>query len=145
MKRLLQALARVVLVFDWPLMIILALLATLGLVIMHSAVGGTEWRFADQSRNFLIAFACMWVMAMLPLPALMKLTLPMYAAGVMLLPSYIPTRVAVDNDIEEWSAPEPSQWMVLTPKGMAATMLEPNEVLGGGKDNGVFRRLGDVR
>ena len=72
-------------------------------------------------------------------------TIAVVTAGVMLLPAYAPTRVAVDHDIEEWSAPEPSQWMVLTPKGMAATVLEPNEVLGGGNDNGVFRRLGDVR
>lgn len=72
-------------------------------------------------------------------------TIAVVAAGVMLLPAYVPTRVAVDHDIEEWSAPEPAQWMVLTPKGMAATVLEPNEVLGGGGDNGVFRRLGDVR
>ena len=37
------------------------------------------------------------------------------------------------------------QWTVLTPKGMAAAVLEPNEVLGGGGEQGVFRRLGDVR
>jgi hypothetical protein len=37
------------------------------------------------------------------------------------------------------------QWTVLTPKGMAAAVLEPNEVLSGGGEQGVFRRLGDVR
>ena len=67
------------------------------------------------------------------------------AAGVVLLPAYVPTAVAVDHDIEEWSPPAPMQWTVLTPRGMATVVLEPNEVLGGGGEQGVFRRLGDVR
>jgi transposase-like protein len=67
------------------------------------------------------------------------------AAGLVLLPAYVPTAVAVDHEIEEWSPPAPMQWTVLTPKGMAAAVLEPNEVLGGGGEQGVFRRLGDVR
>ena len=71
-------------------------------------------------------------------------TVAAVAAGLVLLPAYIPTAVAVD-DIEEWSAPAPTEWMVLTPKGMAATVLEPNELLGGGGEQGVFRRLGDAR
>ena len=72
-------------------------------------------------------------------------TIAAVGAGVVLLPAYVPPVVAVERDIEEWSAPEPHQWMVLTPKGMAATVLEPNEVLSGGGEPGVFRRLGDVR
>ena len=67
------------------------------------------------------------------------------AAGVLLLPAYVPTAVAVDHDIEEWSPPAPMQWTVLTPRGMAAAVLEPNEVLSGDGEQGVFRRLGDVR
>ena len=67
------------------------------------------------------------------------------AAGVLLLPAYVPTAVAVDHDIEEWSPPAPMQWTAMTPKGMAAAVLEPNEVLSGGGEQGVFRRLGDVR
>ena len=66
------------------------------------------------------------------------------AAGVVLLPPYLPPAVAFDHDIEEWSPPAPMQWTVLTPKGMAALVLEPNEVLGGGEP-GAFRRLGDAR
>ena len=41
---------------DWPLMLILVILAGIGLLVMHSAVGGTDWRFADQTRNFAVAF-----------------------------------------------------------------------------------------
>jgi hypothetical protein len=36
------------------------------------------------------------------------------------------------------------QWTVLTAKGMAAAVIEPNEVLSGG-DQGLFRRLVDPR
>ena len=36
---------------DWPLLLILALLSGLGMTVMHSAVGDTDWRFADQGRK----------------------------------------------------------------------------------------------
>ncbi|MVW78619.1 rod shape-determining protein RodA [Bordetella sp. 02P26C-1] len=85
MKRLGAILARVFLAFDWPLLVILLLFAALGLTIMHSAVGNTDWRFAEQSRNFLIAFGAMWVVALVPPPMLMRLALPFYIVGVVLL------------------------------------------------------------
>lgn len=85
MKRLGAILARVFLAFDWPLLVILLLLTALGLTIMHSAVGSTDWRFADQSRNFLIAFGAMWVVALVPPPMLMRMALPFYIVGVVLL------------------------------------------------------------
>jgi len=85
MKRLLHTASRAVMVFDWPLMLILLLLSALGLLVMHSAVGSTEWRFAEQSRNFLIAFAVLWATAMLPLGLIQKLSLPAYLIGVLLL------------------------------------------------------------
>lgn len=71
--------------FDWPLLLILALLATLGMTVMHSAVGGTDWRFAEQGRNFLIAFFVMWAVAMIPPSKIMKLVIPFYILGVALL------------------------------------------------------------
>src|SRR5690606_12352954 len=59
--------------------------AALGLTVMHSAVGSTDWRFAEQSRNFLIAFCAMWVVALVPPKMLMRLALPFYVLGVLLL------------------------------------------------------------
>jgi len=85
MRRLLYYAARVLTAFDWPLLLILLLLAGLGLTVMHSAVGGTDWRFADQARNFLIAFAVMWAVALIPPPTLRRLALPFYVVGVVLL------------------------------------------------------------
>ncbi len=72
-------------VFDWPLLALLAIMAILGLTVMHSAVGGTDWRFADQLRNFLIAFAFMWGAALVPPPLLMRLAPYFYVIGVVLL------------------------------------------------------------
>lgn len=85
MKRFLNAVLRVLTAFDWPLLAMLVLFTALGLTVMHSAVGGTDWRFADQARNFAIAFAVMWAVALIPPPTLMKLALPFYLVGVVLL------------------------------------------------------------
>lgn len=85
MKRLGQFCYRALTAFDWPLLTLLVLMAVLGMTVMHSAVGGTDWRFADQLRNYLIAFSAMWFMAMLPQPWLMRLALPAYLCGVALL------------------------------------------------------------
>ena len=70
---------------DWPLMLILVILAGIGLLVMHSAVGGTDWRFADQTRNFAVALVAMWVVAMTPPHSLLKLAVPFYALGLVLL------------------------------------------------------------
>jgi rod shape determining protein RodA len=85
MKRIMQWVIRAVTAFDWPLLSLLVLMTILGMTVMHSAVGGTDWRFADQSRNFLIAFIFMWAAAMVPPPMLMRLAPYFYVMGVVLL------------------------------------------------------------
>ena len=85
MKMLLQGVLRALRSLDWPLLAILVLMTLLGLTIMHSAVGGTDWRFADQSRHFLLAFIAMWVVAIVPLPRLMQFAPWIYTSGVLLL------------------------------------------------------------
>ena len=52
---------------------------------MHSAVGNTDWRFAEQARNFSISFAALWVIALVPPRLLMKAAPPIYVLGVILL------------------------------------------------------------
>lgn len=85
MKRAARQGMRLLGVFDWPLLALLVIMALLGLTIMHSAVGGTDWRFADQARNFLIAFAAMWIAAALSPPLLLRLSPYIYMVGVVLL------------------------------------------------------------
>lgn len=85
MKRAVQQGIRILNAFDWPLLALLVIMSVLGLTIMHSAVGGTDWRFADQARNFLIAFVALWVAAALPPPLLLRLSPIVYVMGVILL------------------------------------------------------------
>jgi rod shape determining protein RodA len=85
MKRLKDLLVYVFGALDWPLMFILLLCAALGMTVMHSAVGGFDGRFVDQSRNFLVAFAAMWIVALIPPNQLMRLAVPAYVVGVVLL------------------------------------------------------------
>lgn len=85
MKRLVRLVVHAFTAFDWPLFALLVLLALLGMTVMHSAVGDTDWRFAEQVRNFMIAFVVMWIAALVPPPMLMKLAPWAYALGVVLL------------------------------------------------------------
>lgn len=85
MKRVMRIVVQAFTAFDWPLLALLMLLALLGMTVMHSAVGDTDWRFADQLRNFMVAFIVMWVAALIPPPLLMRLAPWVYAFGVILL------------------------------------------------------------
>src|SRR5690554_592186 len=85
MKRLVRLVMHAFTAFDWPLFALLVLLALLGMTVMHSAVGDTDWRFAEQVRNFMVAFIVMWIAALVPPPMLMKLAPWAYAVGVVLL------------------------------------------------------------
>jgi len=80
-----RALVARIWVFDWMLLLILCLLACVGLVSMYSAGGGFDGRFADQSRNFGIALVAMWIAAQFSPQALMRVTVPAYLLGVLLL------------------------------------------------------------
>lgn len=85
MKAAIKRGIRVLAPFDWPLLALLVIMSGLGLIIMHSAVGGTDWRFADQARNFLIASVAMWIAASIRPPLLMNLSPYVYVVGVVLL------------------------------------------------------------
>ena len=85
MKILFKFLSRVVTAFDWPLMIVLLLLGATGLLVMHSAVGGTDWRYADHLRNLFIGLGVMWVVEIVPFQYILKLAVPFYIVGVVLL------------------------------------------------------------
>ncbi len=85
MKLLVMLVRRMLSVLDWPLLVLLVVMALVGMATMHSAVGNTDWRFADQLRNFLIAFVVMWGVALLR-PAIIMRTAPyFYVVGVALL------------------------------------------------------------
>ena len=71
--------------FDGPLLFAIFWLAGLGLVTMYSAGFDHGTRFVDHGRNMLLAFAILFVVAQVPPQKLMRLAVPLYAAGVLLL------------------------------------------------------------
>jgi rod shape determining protein RodA len=71
---------------DGPLMVALILTVSLGLTVVYSASGGGPLdRVLGQSRNLAIALVALWVVANVPPQALMRLAVPIYAAGLALL------------------------------------------------------------
>jgi rod shape determining protein RodA len=85
MREVFKFLQRGIMAIDWPLMLVLLLLSATGLLVMHSAVGSTDWRYADHLRNSFIALAVMWLVAMVPFPFILRLAVPFYVAGIVLL------------------------------------------------------------
>ncbi|MGL4575946.1 MAG: rod shape-determining protein RodA [Burkholderiaceae bacterium] len=74
-----------VMVFDGPLMAILGMLACAGLLVMWSAAYDFPGRFSGQLRNYVVAVAVMWVVANVPPQVLLRLAVPIYATGLVLL------------------------------------------------------------
>ncbi|WP_370261053.1 FtsW/RodA/SpoVE family cell cycle protein, partial [Limnobacter sp.] len=72
-------------VFDPVLSAILLTLVIFALITQFSAAYDFEGRFASHSRNLLIAFMVMWVTANIKPQTLMRLALPLYVIGVILL------------------------------------------------------------
>lgn len=85
MRMILLWAQRALAALDWPLLALLLIMAALGMVTMHSAVGSTDWRFADQLRNFMIAFLVMWCVALLRPSFIMRTAPYFYVFGVALL------------------------------------------------------------
>ena len=71
--------------FDVPLALAVALLASMGLLVMYSVGFDHGSRFADHGRNMLIALGVLFLVAQVPPQRLMALAVPMYLAGVLLL------------------------------------------------------------
>jgi rod shape determining protein RodA len=72
-------------VFDPALLAIVGSLAVIGLVTLYSAGNDFPWRITDQARNFAVAFGVLFVAANMPPQVLMRLAVPVYVVGVLLL------------------------------------------------------------
>jgi rod shape determining protein RodA len=71
--------------FDGPLAFAVFLLACAGLLTMYSSGFDHGTRFADHSRNMVLAGAIMFVVAQVPSQRLMSFAVPLYTLGVALL------------------------------------------------------------
>ena len=71
--------------FDIPLAIAVLLLALAGLTTMYSAGFDQGTRFADHGRNMVLAALVLFVVAQVPPQQLMKVAIPLYIVGLVLL------------------------------------------------------------
>ena len=72
-------------VFDGPLMLIILLLLSTGLVTLWSAGMGIPGMEEAQVRNICLSFGVMWLMANVTPQMLQRIAVPVYAFGVLLL------------------------------------------------------------
>jgi len=71
--------------FDGLLVVAVALLAAAGLVTMYSAGFDHGTRFVDHGRNMALAFVVLFLVAQIPPQQLMRLAIPLYVIGLILL------------------------------------------------------------
>ena len=100
---------------DGPLMVTLVVLAALSLAVVFSASGQSMDRALGQARNFAVALVVLWVVANIPPQQLMRLAIPIYIAGLLLLIS-----VALFGDIRNGAR----RWLNL---GFAS--VQPSEIM----------------
>jgi rod shape determining protein RodA len=71
---------------DGPLMVVIVLIAAISLAVIFSASGGDSFdRMLGQARNFAVGFVAMWIVANLSPQTLMRIVIPIYVLGVVLL------------------------------------------------------------
>jgi rod shape determining protein RodA len=101
---------------DGPLMAALALTVALGATVVYSASGGTSMdRSFGQMRNLAVAFAALWLLAQVHPQVLMRLALPLYTAGLMLL-----VAVALFGDVRNGAR----RWL-----NIGFTAVQPSEIM----------------
>ena len=101
---------------DGPLFIGILVLAGIGLVVLFSASGGTEYdRLYAQLRNLGLALVALWVVANVPPQHLMRLALPMYVVGLVLL-----IAVAIAGDVRLGAR----RWL-----NLGVTSIQPSELM----------------
>ncbi|HSN22415.1 MAG TPA: rod shape-determining protein RodA [Usitatibacter sp.] len=101
---------------DGPLMAAIALTVALGLTVVYSASGGGSTdRVLSQGRNLAAALFALWLFAQVHPQTLMRLALPVYAAGLALL-----VGVALFGEVRNGAR----RWL-----NLGFTTLQPSEVM----------------
>jgi rod shape determining protein RodA len=80
-----EVVRRYVLVFDGSLLVAMGLVVLISVATMYSAAFDYPGRFYGHFRNLGVAFAVMWLAAIVPPALLMRLAVPLYVIGVALL------------------------------------------------------------
>lgn len=108
-------LRRFVAPIDPPLMTIMVLLIAFGLVVLASAASDSPGRMTSQVINFCVALVVMRVVAQVPPQTLMRLALPAYVGGVVLL-----VAVALFGEVSKGAR----RWL-----DIGVTRIQPSEVM----------------
>src|SRR5690625_5782616 len=101
MRKLWHAAVTALLAFDWPLLILLGVMAVLGLTVMQSAVGIDDPRFAEQYRNFIIAFFLRRGVALVPIAWVQRGAVGIYLVAVAFLPG-VDVFSETSNGAQRW-------------------------------------------
>jgi rod shape determining protein RodA len=101
---------------DGPLMVAMVLTVALGLTVVYSASGaGSLDRVIGQGRNFAVALAALWIVANVPPQTLMRLAMPLYIGGMVLLVS-----VALFGEVRNGAR----RWL-----NLGFTTIQPSEIM----------------
>ena len=86
-----------------------------GLIVLYSATGANMSRVNNQIINMLVALVIMWLVANIPLQQIMRLALPMYILGIVLL-----IGVALFGEINNGAR----RWL-----NIGVTRIQPSELM----------------
>ena len=100
---------------DGVLLAGITLLLVIGLIVLYSASSANSIRVSAQLVNIMIALAVMWAVANVPPQHLMRLALPMYALGLILL-----LGVAVSGEVVNGAR----RWL-----HVGVTRIQPSELM----------------
>lgn len=103
--------------FDAPLVFAALLLAVAGLVTMYSAGHDQGTRFADHARNMVLAFGVLFLAAQIPPQQLMRLAIPLYAIGLVLIIATALPGIGITRK-------GATRWL-----GIGVTTIQPSEIM----------------
>ena len=122
---------RFILHMDPVLLSALGALMLVGLIVLYSASGGNWGRVLAQVVNMLIALSALWLVANMPLHYLLRMALPVYILGMILLLA-VALFGDINNGARRWldigiATIQPSELMKIAVPLMMAWYFEKNE------------------
>lgn len=122
---------RFILHLDPVLSAALGIMLLVGLIVLYSASGGSWMRVLAQAVNMMVALTALWLMANMPLHYLMRLAVPVYIIGVILLIA-VALFGEINNGARRWldlgiATIQPSELMKIAVPLMMAWYFEKHE------------------
>ena len=122
---------RFMLHLDPVLLSALCIMLLVGLIVLYSASGGSWTRVLAQAVNMVVALTALWLVANMPLHYLMRLAVPAYIIGVLLLIA-VALFGEINNGARRWldmgiATIQPSELMKIAVPLMMAWYFEKHE------------------